>query len=470
MPARGLVGLLLGGSLATYAFGSMNNALPVIGAELGAGRSALSLLLGAYACGFASVLIIAGRLGDRFGRRRVYLAGVTAFAATSVLAGGMTGVAGLLIFRVLQGIAAGVFMPQVLSTIQATTDGRFRVRAVSAYAAVLGFSTGVGQVISGGLIGVDLAGLSWRPVLWLGAALALIALAGSRSVPETRSARPAAADGFGAVMLAVLIAAPVFALSIGPALGWPWWSVGLIISGLVLARIFFGWERRLERTGRMPLAPPTILRLPALRTGLIMAAVFFVGYGGLMNIYALMSQAPFSQQGLDMTAMTSALTLAPFVLSYVIGSFLVGPITRRLHQSTMPVGAVLQAVALATMTGLALMVGPVEEGGVGGIAVLLQIPFVFTGLAQAIMYGPLVQNVLSQVPNHAAGLSGGLFSTVQQAALGLGVAIIGGVYAPVAADGGALTGYGAGIAADAIAALIFLGLALLLRRQLRPAV
>ncbi|HEY9293849.1 MAG TPA: MFS transporter [Microlunatus sp.] len=465
LSTSGLVGLLLGGALSTYTFGSMNDALPVIGRELGAGGGSLSLLLGGFACGFAAVLIIAGRLGDRYGRRLLFRIGIAAFAIVSVAAGFSAGIEQLVVLRVLQGLAAGVFMPQVLSTIQATTSGAARIRAVSAYAAVLGFGTGVGQVLAGVLIGLDLGGTSWRSVLWFGAVLAGGVLIITDRVPHTRSDRPAAADPAGAIMMATFIAGLVFALSMGPSMGWPVWSVVMIIGAVVLAVIFYRHELRTERRSRIPLAPPSILRIPALRTGLIMALIFFLGYGGLMNVFALMTQTAPQEGGLGQSAMLSGITVVPFVIAYVITSMLVGRIMDRVGDRIMIIGGVAQAIGLAAMAGVAMLLATGASTPDPVLTALaIQLPFMITGAAQAIMFGPMMQAVMVQVPLSAAGLSGGLVSTVQQTGFGLGVAVLGSAYHWLAQGHGALVGFAAGVGGDAVAAVIFIVLALRLNR------
>ncbi|WP_157683490.1 MFS transporter [Microlunatus soli] len=467
LTASGLAGLLLGGLLSTYTFGSINDALPVIGRDLGASGAELSLLLGGFACGFAAVLIIAGRLGDRFGRRTVFRIGIVAFAVASAAAGFSTGIETLIALRVVQGLAAGAFMPQVLSTIQATTTGAARVRAVSAYAAVLGCGTGVGQVLAGALIGLDLGGTGWRPVLWSGVLLAGVALLATVRVPQTRSATPSSADLPGAIMMALSIAALVYALSIGPSAAWPPWSMIMIGGAVVLAVIFYRHERRTERSGRIPLAPPSILRLPALRLGLIMAGVFFIGYGGLMNVFALMSQSAPGEGGLGLSAMLSGVTVIPFVIAYVIASMLVGRLMTALGSVIMIVGALAQIVGLVAMAITGYLLAGADADRLT-VAVAIQIPFMITGAAQAIMFGPMMQTVMVEVPVSAAGLSGGLISTVQQTAFGLGVAILGGVYRWIAASSGALIGFATGVITDAVAAVCFVVLAFRLRRLRSP--
>lgn len=334
---------------------------------------------------------------------------------------------------------------------------------MSAYAAVLGLGTGVGQVLAGGLIGLDLGGTSWRSVLWSGAVLAVIALPVTAKVPQTRSPAPADADLLGALMMAIFLAVLVFALSIGPTLGWPPWSLIMIVGSVLLAVIFYRYQGRIERSGRVPLAPPSILRLPALRLGLIMAAIFFIGYGGLMNVFALMSQADVGAGGLGMSAMGSGITVIPFVLAYVIASFLVGRIAAAFGSRIMIIGGLAQILGLVSMAVIAGLVARTSAGPLT-IALAIQLPFMITGAAQAIMFGPMMQTVMAEVPVAAAGLSGGLISTVQQTAFGLGVAILGAGYRSAAGSSGALSGFAAGVVIDALAAVCFTLLAIRLRR------
>jgi len=166
---RALTGLGLAVLLVAYlpvnmTFGSVNLLAPAITADLGVAASGGQLVLSAYTTTFAATLVVAGRLGDRYGRRRLLAVGLAAFAALSVLAAFAPTLPVLVALRAGLGVAAGLFTPQVLSTIQATAPDRLRALGVTLFTAVSGVATIAGQVLAGAVAGVAGDHLGWREV------------------------------------------------------------------------------------------------------------------------------------------------------------------------------------------------------------------------------------------------------------------------------------------------------------------
>lgn len=191
--------LFLAAFLAAFTFGSINLLAPALSAELKADGLQQSFILSSYTTVLAAVLILAGRLGDRYGRRRVLAWGLIIFAFASIAAGLSPSVALLIASRAVQGIGIGLVLPQVLSTIQATSTGEKRVRALAVFAAIAGAGTVIGQMLSGVLLSADLFGLTWRPVMFLSAIVALIALCLTPLVRATKSEAPLSMDTLGAI-------------------------------------------------------------------------------------------------------------------------------------------------------------------------------------------------------------------------------------------------------------------------------
>ncbi|ABY23393.1 putative transport protein [Renibacterium salmoninarum ATCC 33209] len=226
--------LYLAAFLATFTFGSMNLLAPVFGSELKADGLAQSFILSSYTTVLATVLILSGRLGDRFGRRQVLAWGLLIFAIASIGAGFSTTVTLLIVARVVQGIGIGLVLPQILSTIQATSTGEKRTRALAPYAAIAGAGTVIGQIISGVLLSANLFGLSWRPVMFVAALIALISLALVKLVRPTKSDAPLAMDAFGAVMLGIALAAFIVAMTLFSAGAVLWLAATLLVLAAVL--------------------------------------------------------------------------------------------------------------------------------------------------------------------------------------------------------------------------------------------
>ncbi len=447
-----LSGLFLGAFLGTFAFNAANVALPDIQNTFQTSPAMLELIVASYGGSFAALLILFGRLGDRVGRRRLFAIGMSVFVIASLAAAFAPGIGWLIAARALQGCAAALATPQVLATIQATTAGVVRLRAVSIFAAAGGLGAAVGQVASGAAVSADLFGLGWRSIFLLCAVLAASCALLSLLVPATRSTAPAALDFVGVAGLAGGILAIVLPLSLGPTLGWPVWCLALLPIGPVLLFLLWKHQARLERRGITPLIPPSLFRLRPLRLGLSMAALFFGGYGGFLFVFAIAAES-----SLHVSPLVTGLALVPFAVVFAVFSVFLGPINRLLGSRTMFVGVSAQIVSLVGMVVI------ISLDWTPGTLIVLQAPLVLMGFAQALMFGPLVANVLREVPDDAAGLSGGLFSTVQQLALALGVVIIGAVFT-VTRDGlGSGTSFALCIAIDAFAAIVFLVLALRLR-------
>jgi MFS family permease len=203
----------------------VNVALPTIRRSLHASATQLEWVVSGYMLAFAAALIVAGSLGDRFGRKRVFLLGVAVFGVASMGAGVSATGAELIAARVVQGTAAACMAPQVLATFRVIfTTTKERGQAFAVYGAMLGFASAVGLLLGGALTEANLFGWSWRAVFFVNVPVALIALiAGLRLVPETRDPAARRPNYAGAVVLAGSMVAIVYPLLEGRQLGWPGW-------------------------------------------------------------------------------------------------------------------------------------------------------------------------------------------------------------------------------------------------------
>lgn len=457
LTGAGLAVLLLAAMPVNAVFGSANVLASSIGRDLGTGPAGQQLILAAYTTAFAASLVVSGRIGDRWGRRRVLRLGALTMAAVSLATALVTGPAGAVVLRVLLGLGAGLLTPQVLATIRTTARGAARSRGLMLFAAVSGVSTVLGQVVAGVLASALPEHLGWRAVQLLIGLLALAGAAGLRAVPASRSARPMDLDPAGSAMLAAALLLVVVPLALGPAAGWPGRSVAALASGLLLMAGFALHQHRAERAGRTPVVPPSVLRVAALRRGLLMTLLFFATYGAMLYELTALTEAR-SAHG----PMASALLVLGFGIAFVATSALLPRLVPGAGPRTMHRAGLLQALILAAIAALALT-GHDDP-------LRLQAALIPLGVTQACMFGPLLSTVLSRAPQEAAGTAGGLFATVQQLGLSLGVAVLGGLFRARAGDG-ALPG----AAMDAALALVFAvhaGCALVfaaLARSLAPA-
>ncbi len=415
LSALGLLTLLLGAALPMIDFFIVNVALPTIDRDLKAGPALLEMVAAGYGVAYAVLLVLGGRLGDLVGRRRMFLAGTALFALTSLACGLAPDAWALVAARVAQGAASAMMLPQVLATIQATTAGTRRGRALGLYGATGGIAAVLGQVVGGWLVAADLAGSGWRAIFLVNVPVAAAAIVLSlRSVPETRSPAPARVDPAGTLLLAATLLALLVPLMEGHAVGWPLWTWLLLAAAPPLAAAFWWAERSGERAGRDPLLPPSLLANHAMRSGLAVALPFFAGFGGFMFVMAVALQ-----QGLGLGPVRAGTALAPMAVSYFVASLVAPRLVTRYGRRVVTVGLWVQG------TGVLAVAGTVAAGWPHLGPLSLAPAMVVQGFGQGMALSTLFRIVLSEVPPERAGVGGGALVTTQQSSLALGVATLG---------------------------------------------
>jgi MFS family permease len=415
-----------------------------------------------YMLAFAAALIVAGSMGDRFGRRRVFLFGVGLFGAASLWAGLAGTGTELISARVVQGVAAACMAPQVLATFRVIfTSTKERGQAFAVYGAMLGFASAIGLVLGGVLTDANLFGWSWRAVFFVNVPVAVAALtAGLRVIPETRAAAARRPNYAGAVVLAASMVAIVYPLLEGRQLGWPGWVWPLLAAGVAgVTGLAVAEEKRTGRNGTgagrtAPILRAGLLRAPAFAAGLGMQTAFAAGLQGFFLVFAL-----WLQVGEHFSPLKAGLT----AVAFSAGSFVLAPVAVQLAQKfgrrVLVTGAVLMAGGFALVTAFVSNVGadgspwPVVPG------------LVVAGAGLSLLIIPLVNVVLAAAPAEAAGSASGLFSTTQQLGGAIGVAVLGTVFFGSAGSGHTLTAALTHTAPYAIGAFALCGvLSLLLPR------
>src|SRR6266536_1166039 len=313
----------------------VNVALPSIRRDLHASATQLEWVVSGYMLAFAATLIIAVNLGDKFGRKRVFLAGAALFGLASLTAGLSGSGAELIAARIVQGVAAAAMAPQVLATFRAIFGRAERGKAFGIYGAMLGFASAIGLVLGGLLTGANLFGWEWRSVFYVNVPVAVAALiAGARLVPETRD--PGARRPFvaGAVLLAGSLVAIVYPLLEGRQLGWPAWVWPLIAAGVAGLVVLGLIEARRTSTSVAPLLRAGLFRVPAFAAGMGVQLAFFAGLQGGQH---------FSPLKAGLTA-----------VAFSVGSFIAAPV----------------AVPLAQKAGRRILAGGavLMVAGIGGVA------------------------------------------------------------------------------------------------------
>ena len=425
LTAAGLTVILVGVFLPMIDFFIVNVALPTIDTDLRASQPLLELVVSGYATAYALLLVLGGRLGDSAGRKRLFLAGMAAFTLTSLACGLAPTATFLVVGRVAQGASAAMMVPQVLATIQAATTGERRTRALARYGAAGGLAAVLGQVLGGVLVSANIDSLGWRPIFLVNVPIGLAGLVlASKHVPDTRHGAPAPIDGPGTILLGLTVLAVLVPLTEGQSLRWPAWTIAMLLTAPVTAAAFARYEARAERAGRTPLVPPSLLRHPSMRSGLLLALPFFAGFGAFMFCYALLVQ-----RGLHASALTAGLGLVPMAATFLFASLSTSRLLARFGAKVLAAGGLLQA------TGLAILGVTVYLGWPGLPVAWLAPGLAVAGLGQGLVMSPLFGIVLSEVPPAVAGAGSGVLTTTQQTALALGVATLGSMFLALAADG-----------------------------------
>jgi EmrB/QacA subfamily drug resistance transporter len=396
----------------------VNVALPTIERDLHASGDQLAWVVSAYLLAFAASLITAGQLGDRFGRRRLFLIGTAAFGAASLASAVAQTPGQLIAFRVIQGAAAATVAPQVLATFRVIFPAEERGKAFAMYGAVGGLAASLGLIAGGGLTSADLFGTGWRMVFLVNVPIAVAILAVSWVViPETRVANPLRPDGPGTVLMAAGIVAVVYPLLEGQRRGWPAWCWLLLVAGSMALAGLFLVDSRHQARGTATLLPTPLLKLPAFGAGVAVQLFFSAAMSGSILLLTL-----WVQSGQGWSPIHAGLVMT----SFAAGTIVTAPMSERLAlrwgRDVLAFGAFLMAAGTA---GLWLLAQHTTAGVSGGQLVL---PLLVAGGGLGLLVVPLVNVVLVAVPRHQAGSASGLFSTAQQLGGAVGVAVLTSVF------------------------------------------
>jgi EmrB/QacA subfamily drug resistance transporter len=397
----------------------VNVAIPSIGRDLHAGQSALQWLVSAYSLGFAATLIISGHLGDRYGRRRLFLLGTAGFGLASLGCGIAQSPGDLIAARAMQGVMAAVLLPQVLGSFRTLFHGRERGAAFGMYGAVAGFASAVGLLLGGMLTDADLFGWGWRSVFLVNVPVAVATfVAGLVLVPSTKERSAGRPDVLGSLVLAAGLVAIVLPLVQGRANGWPLWGWIRLTAGVAAVAGLGVYECRRRGAGTVPLLPVRAFRLPAFSVGVLVQLLFSVGLQGFFLVFAIWIQGGEAYTPTQAGVVTAA---------FSAGGFLTAPLADGLAVRFGRL--VLGAGALLMAGGFGLVWAAVHDAPLVHTGAWPLVPgLVLAGAGLGFLVVPLVNVVLSAVPGDLAGAASGIFSTAQQFGGALGAAVIGTVF------------------------------------------
>src|SRR3989441_3643517 len=405
--------------LAAIDFNVVTIAIPSIQRGLRTNFGEIQLIVAGYALSFAVLLITGGRLGDLYGRSRMYTIGMAGFTIASALCGFASSPTALVGSRVLQGAFAAVMVPQALSFIQVTFTPREQSLAYAIYGMTIGFGMIAGQLLGGLLVSADLLGVGWRPVFLINLPFGLTALALAWwLVPESRAPAGLKLDLGGVVLVSAALALLLYPIIRGTATGWPAWTWFSLTGAAVLMVVFVRYERwKTDRDG----SPLVVLSLFRHRS-------FVVGLGVGLSFFSVLAPflvllAEYLQSGLDLSPRAAGLRFLPFALGFLAASFASARLAPPLGRRILQLGAGLMVIGITSL--IVIVHSPMLD--VSSLAYIP--PLVIYGLGQGSLQAPLVNFILADVPPDDAGSASGVVTMLQQFSFALGVAVIGSVFA-----------------------------------------
>src|SRR5262244_3366413 len=413
-----LIVLLLAAFMNLLDISIVNIAIPSIQQNLHASYADVQWALAGYTLAYAIVLITGGRLGDTYGRKRLFLIGVTGFTVMSALCGAAQSPGQLIAFRVVQGAMGAIMVPQVLAVIQVIFPPRERIKALAGFGITAGLGTVSGPLLGGLLTQHNLFGLDWRPIFLINVPVGIIAICASAVlVRESRAPRPPRLDPGGVVLISAALLLLLYPLVEGRQLGWPTWTFASMAAAAPVLAAFIGYERLRARGDGSPLVHVGLFRERGFSAGMAIAIAFFLGIASFGLVLTL-----FLQLGLGFTPLHAGVTFLPFSLGILVSSGAAARLAPRFGRGVTMAGALIMAAA---MTGL---IAAVHHYGAAVTTWELVPGLVGAGLGLGAVIAPLADIVLDRVPHQDAGSASGVFNTGLQLGNSIGIAVIGVIF------------------------------------------
>ncbi|WP_181063688.1 MFS transporter [Nocardia nova] len=420
-----MVVLVLGFTLDLLAVTIANVGLPTIQVDLGATPSQVGWIATAYLLAFAATLITAARLGDLWGRKRMFLVGLAAFAVASTWAALADGAGELIAARAAQGAAAAILAPQVLSSLFVLFRGPERATVLGFFGMAAGLAQAAGLLVGGVLVTADIGGLGWRSIFWVTVPAALILLGfGLRLIPENRSEQALRPRWLAAIGLTAGLVAVVFPLLEGRSYHWAPWTWILLLAGIAAVATVAVGEHRQATARSGALLPLELLRSRCSSVALLIQLLAFAAFSGFLLIFVL-----WLQDGQHYSALRAGMV----TIAFSFGGLAVGPsigwLTLRFGRITVLTGALLGAIGTLAILAAA-------SSATTGINAWLLVPGLFIiGIGINLVQPPLTTLFLATVPPRYAGTASGIWTTGQQFGGAIGVAALSAIFFAAVTNG-----------------------------------
>ncbi len=395
----------------------VNLALPTIQEFYHTSAAYVQLTVASYLIGFTIFIITGSRAGDRYGRKKIYFFGIISFTIASVLCGWAHSIQQLVFFRFLQGVSAAITMPQALTLLHLSFhDGKSRDKAYGLYGITAGLAAIAGQLMGGYFISSHIIHDSWRLIFLINLPVGIIAaFAAIFFLNESKESSARKFDISGVVLLTLSLAGLIYPITRGRELGFPLWSIGMLIGSLILFFLFFKDQQIKTKRQASPLINIHLFSIKNFNAGLLCVVFFFGVHSGF-----LLNCALFIQNGYGFSASISSYFFSAFGLGFVIASIWSIRNASRLGVRMLQAGCLVMIFSFICQLFVFKQTAPAN----GSIIVLL---FIY-GIGNGLVLPSILNISLKGINPQLAGTASGVYSTVQQLSSALGVSIIGGVF------------------------------------------
>lgn len=394
-------------------------AAPSIRADLGGDGATIQWIAAGYTLAFAVGLITGGRLGDLYGRRRMFLLGLGGFVIASALCGFAGSPEVLVASRVLQGLFGALLIPQGFGIMKSMFGPAELQKAFGAFGPTMGLAAVAGPVVAGALIAWNPAGADWRTVFLINVPIGLAAFAlAAKVLPESRAEGSPRPDPIGFVLVSIGLTLLIFPLVEGRELGWPAWTIAMMAIAVPVLALFAVHQVRRSRAGRAPLVEPALFRMRAFSGGLVIGLGLFGSLTGLVFALGLHLQLT-----LGFTPLEAGLTQAPWAFGIAVGAVLAGAwLGPKLGRTCIQIGA------LVTVAGTVATIGTLVAAGAGVHGWALAPALLVTGVGIGLAMTPFFDITLAGVDLDMVGSASGVLNANQQLGATAGTAVLGTVF------------------------------------------
>lgn len=399
-----------------------NIAAPSIVLSIGGGEMLVKWLGASYALAIGILLVIGGRLGDRYGTRKLYLIGIAGFTVASLMCGLAMSPTVIIIGRLIQGGFGALLIPQGMSILVSTFSREQLPRAFSAFGPVMSLSSILGPIFAAFIIHANIGGLGWRPMFLINIILGVAGLiAAIKLLPKDNPNPEERLDVLGSVLLGAFMFSLIFGFIQGSSTGWSALAIGSIVFGILM---FVAFAFR-QRTAANPLIKPSLLSNKGFTSGMILGLAFFAAVNGLAYVISL-----FFQFVMHLSPLGAAFGLSPMAMGIIISSIFCRPLLEKFGRKMVVWGLLATLLGSVTLWITLYVMGSTVTAWFTAPAIFI------VGIGMGACFSSIYDVAIGDVAHEEAGSASGSLSAVQQLAAAIGSAAVTTIFFKVLASGG----------------------------------